>query len=307
MALIFGVSALFSCKGENGPVEVTGEINYGYILKLNAQLWSIYEDTKAETDKLTWIGSLSLGEKVETGEIRQATYPNSELVDDVIEIKSDSGIKGYVLSRDIAVGGQLAVVIDRSFRYSWSRDTDRLGGSVSRGTVAVCYPDTESDGFIKTVCFEPVGRVYFTRPDYMRLSSLSGNESDIQSSILLQTALSLNEIEKVRRDALLEQALLSYPDSEFHAEIEAYLYPDTDGVIETEAVGFYMTVFNSVKVRDLPDAVNGTEIDTLYSGVVLIGEQTSSMYIIDGRVARWYRVISPIEGWVFGYNLVNRR
>jgi len=325
LALLF-CAFLFSCNkneqqasapqsensGENGPAEPAGGsglVNQSYVLRLGGGLWSIREDTGAESDRVVWAESMNLGERVFTGEIRRATYTDGEVYN-FIKLRRDSGREGYAFATQIGVGGRLAVVIDdRGNLFSSPRAVDVTGTVLSRRTVVVYYPETESGGFVEIDAFDPVTQGYVrANAKYIRLSSLSRNEPDIQSSILLQTALPLREsvsAEKIRRDALLESAFLDYPASVFHAEIEALLYPNTVGVIQTETVSLFMVVNDSnVNVRDLPDVVAGRIIGTLNDGdEVRISEQTSALSVIDGRSARWYRIVAPVQGWVFGFYL----
>jgi hypothetical protein len=320
LALVFGVAAamLFSCKRNEGqasqpesseeiiPVNTSSRVNPGFILRLNGGLWSISEDTGDEADKVAWVESMSLGEKVLTGDIRRATYPNDGRVYEFIEIRRDSGKEGYAFATQVAVGGSLAVVIDdRGNLFRSPKAVDVSGTILSRKTVVVCYPDTESDGFIQISGLDSETQAYIRADtNYIRISSLSRKNSDIQSSILLQTALPLNEsnrAEKTRRDALLESAMLDYPDSVFHEEILRLANPNAEFSIQTEVFEMGIILYaDNVEVRDLPDNVLGRVVGHMaYDSDVSTAERTTVNSVVNGKSGRWIKVKSPISGWFF--------
>ena len=243
LALVFGIF-LFSCNKnektqvsqseipeEFEPVNISGIINPGYVLRVNSGLLAIDDDTGEETNKTRWVESMALGETILTGETRRATFSSDGVVYDFIEIKRENGKEGYAFAMQVAVGGQLAVVIDEKANlYRSPKVVDVSGTILSRRTVVVYYPETENGGFVEVRAYDPE-RLAYVRTDnnYVRYTSISRKESDVQSAILLQTALPLresNSAEKTRRDALLESALLLYPDSEFYSEINELVNPN---------------------------------------------------------------------------------
>jgi uncharacterized protein YgiM (DUF1202 family) len=280
---------------------------YGYILRVNSGFYVIDNDTGSETDKSRWAASLSLGERVITGENRRATYTNGTAYD-YVGIRRDNGSEGFALPSQTAVGGSLAVVVDEKANlFKSPKAIDVTGTILSRKTVVVYYPETESGGFVQIRAYDPINQIYIRQDSnsFIRATSLSRKDSDIQSSILLQTAQPLGNTggEKIRKDALLESALLDYPDSVFSAEIMALVNPNTVSVVQTEsAVRPFMSVNDdNVNVRDLPDTVAGKIVGNLKNGdEVTVGEQTRVEFVIDGQNARWYRITEPVEGWVFG-------
>ena len=279
------------------------EWNYGYVLRLNASLMTLETDTSSESDKAKWAVSMALGEKVSIGETRQATYDGR--VYDFVKVRRDDGREGLAFPTQIATGGELAVVVDdRGNLYTSPKAVDVTGIILPRKTIAVRFPETEREGYVEVRAYDPAAQTY--RQNYMRLASLSGKESDIQSSILLQTAEPLkNEgAEKNRRDALLEAALF-YPDSAFSADINALVGPNAV-VIKTESVNQHlMTVIDDeVNIRDLPDPVAGRVIGQLNRNErVRVIEQTENQSNVGEEISRWYRITEPLEGWVFGVYL----
>jgi len=322
LTLIFGVLLTFSCKknegaqGSQGAVEgfkpvdaaVSSRTNPGYIIRIDASFLVIDNDTGSQTDTARWILGMSLGESVYTGEIRKGT--SNGTVYDLIEVRRDDGREGYAFVNQVAVGGRLAVVIDENGAnlYKAPRAVEVSGTVLSRKTIVVYYPETESGGFVEIKGYDIEKQTYVrTTESYIRLTSLSRRDADIQSAILLQTAMPLanSGATKVRRDALLESALLDFPGSIFFEEIQALVNPNTASVIQTERYAFNLTVSEyNAEVRDLPDMVTGHVIGSLEQGAdVRASERTTAESTIFGETAHWIKITSPVEGWVFGANL----
>jgi hypothetical protein len=279
----------------------------GYALRINTSYYELENSTGNETDKTKWVDSMALGEKVTTGIARRATFAGDGKVYNFIEVRREDGREGLAFATQIAEGGNIAVVIDEKANlYKSPKPIDVTGTILSRKTIVVYYPETENDGYVEIKAYDPAAQT--NRQNFIRMSSLSRKDIDVQSSILLQTALTLkNEgSEKNRRDALLDSALLYYPNSEFYAEIQTLVNPNTEVVIKTEKSSRYYMVVNDdrVNVRDLPDTITGKIIGQLNEDdEVVVSEQTSATYTIEGRSARWYHIMEPYNGWVFGIYL----
>ena len=288
-------------SGEDGAA-ASGLQNYGYILRLNASFCTLADDTGSESDKVKWAASMALGDRVSTGEIRRLTYEGDGTVYDFIKVRRDDGSEGFAFAAQVVAGGQLAVVVDEKANlFKSPKAVDVTGTLIPPKTMVVYYPETESGGFVEIKGYD----VSIRQGSYVRLSSISRKDSDIQSSILLQTAMPLKDTgaEKIKKDALLETALLDYPDSAFYAEIMALANPNIASVIKTESASrsSMSVIDNNVNVRTLPDTVAGRVTGSLNFGdEVTVSEQTAAESVIDGQRARWYRIVEPVEGWVFG-------
>jgi hypothetical protein len=276
--------------------------NPGFVLRPNASLMVLEADTGSEADTVKWAVTMNLGDKIMIGETRRATWNRD--VFDFFEIRTDSGREGLAFARQVAVGGDLAVVVDEKANlYRTPKTTDVTGDIISRKTIVVYFPETESGGYVEIKAFDPV--VEFYRQSFVRISSLSRKEADVQSSIYLQIAQPLKDegTDKNIKEALLGAALNDFPDSVFYAEIYALAYPNAAAAIRTESVSmFFLTVNDDdVIVRDLPDSVAGKIIGQLSNGdEVLVNEQTVNTSTIGRINARWYHIIEPFDGWVFG-------
>jgi len=242
LALTAVIVLFFSCKKteritatQTGDIEepklITTESSVkkqGYALKVNTGLYAIDgEDKGDESTKTKWIASLNLGESVVTGKTRRMTYNNREY--DFIEVRRDDKNEGYSLINQIAVGGVLAVVTDEKANLFKSPKTvDVTNTIVSQKTVLVYLPETETGGFVEVKGIDSESNNVIPEGRYMRLNTLSRNDSNVQSSILLQTAQTLtNANQTIAREALLRSAIQDYPDSVFFEEIYKIAYPST--------------------------------------------------------------------------------
>jgi len=249
LALTAAIVLFFSCKKTEGAtspktINTIDTINYeetksvttesgvkkqGYALRVNTGLYAIDGEDKGDSStKTKWIAGLSLGESVMTGKTRRMTYNNREY--DFIEVRRDDKNEGFSLAAQIAVGGVLAVVIEEKANLFKSPKTvDVTNTIVSRKTVLVYLPETETGGFVEVKGVDGESNNAIPEGRYMRLNALSRNDSNIQSSILMQTAQTLtNANQTIAREALLKSAIQDYPDSVFFNEIYNIANPSTD-------------------------------------------------------------------------------
>ncbi|MDR2095302.1 MAG: SH3 domain-containing protein [Treponema sp.] len=290
---------------------------YGYMLRVNAGLYDLEKDTGAESDVTKWIDSIPLGEKLEVlGPARKATFHGDKTVNEFVKVRRDTGRdtrEGYVFAVQLATGASLAVVTnDKANIFRTPNTLDVTSNILAYKTVLGYYPATEKDKFVEFKAYDPVRRVYYS--NYIQTSSISTKESDIQASILLQTAQALDAKDTVRREFLLNAALSDYPDSFFATEIRELLYPGSTtpaaaltvaGVppaaslqTMTSSQQFFYVNDNDVNVRETP---NGNVLRQLSRGdEVTVSEETVNTYTINDQTAKWYRITEPQEGWVFG-------
>jgi len=250
LLLIISLTLVFSCQRNEGVsrganIETIEEnvpaaaalTNTGYALVVNTWLYTLVdgEDTGDETTRVTGAMQLTLGERLLAGEPRRLTWAGNNTVLNFIEVSRHNGDRGFALATQVAVGGRLAVVIDeRANLHGTARTVDVSGIVLTRRSIVIYYPETEENGFVEVRGWD-IGRQAFVNPNncFVRLSSLSRRDSDIQAAIHLQIALSLTaDRDANRRDALLESALLDYSDSVFYQEIFEIRHPNTSGIIE---------------------------------------------------------------------------
>jgi len=238
-ALTVAVLLSISCKkNEGATVSKTGneeskavlETNitkYGYALRVNTGMYAIDgEDNGDASTKTKWIASINLGENVTIGKTRRMTYSNREY--DFIEIERDNKSKGFALANQVSNGGVLAVVTDeKATLFKSPKTVDVTNTIVSRKTVLVILPETETGGFVEVKGIDGENSNLIPEGRYMRLNSLSRQNADIESSILFQTALTMtNDNQQIAREALLKSAISDYPNSVFYDEIYDIVYPD---------------------------------------------------------------------------------
>jgi hypothetical protein len=282
----------------------SGEWNNGYVLRVGAAFYTLVTDTGEESDKTEWNAGMSLGEWVFVGEKRRLTYHGDGKVYNFYEVKRENGKEGFAWVEHIASGGRLAVVVDEKANlFRTPKTLDVTANTLPRKTVVALFPETERDGYVEIKAYDSVART--DRQNYVRISTLSQRDADIQSSILLQTAETYKNEgnEKIRRDVLLDSALTDYPNSVFVPDIIALVAPDTVASIQTEPVNAALMFVNddNVNVRDIPDPVANRVTGQLNTGdMVTVDLQTVNSTTIDGYSAQWYHITQPIQGWVFG-------
>jgi hypothetical protein len=253
LALIAATALLFSCNKKNersesnrgedyeAPPRASTKESYsfsdGYALTVTASLYTIKKDTIDTGDvstEVVWASYLGLGEKVKVGRPRKLTIMSDKKKNEwdfvEIQLNDKNKTKGFALDNQIAAGnGYLAVVIDdKALLYSAANVAKPTNTVISKKTIVVYYLDSESNGFVEVKGWDGDTTKKSNRliPDnrYMRLSSISKDEADIQSSILLQTALFMKDDKQaLARETLLKTALQEYPGSFFSDEIRTLL------------------------------------------------------------------------------------
>ena len=247
--LIIGVVLFNSCQknekpqteqdktGRHEAVAVSRVSNTGFVLSTGVWIYTADgADDGTEATKVKGIKEMSLGESILVGDPRQLTWAGNGKLMDFIEIRRDNGEEGFALAYQINKGGRLAVVTDEKANlYKTSKVIDVTSTILSRKSVVVYLPETETAGFVEVRGWD-IDRKQFVNPNFagfVRSSTLSRKDPDIQSAILLITALSItDDKQKERRDTLLKSALEFYSDSIFYDEIFEIMYPNsTSGVI----------------------------------------------------------------------------
>ncbi|MDR3116112.1 MAG: SH3 domain-containing protein [Treponema sp.] len=285
---------------------------FGYPLRVGMWLYTIDNDTGAETDLTKATEAIPLGEELRlvTAETRKATNPYDKRVYEYFRVSRDTGKEGLVFARQVTVGSVLAVVSDEKANlYRSAKNVDVTDYVLSRKTVLGVFPETEKDGFIRIEAYDPVGQVYRTDV-FIKTSAISYKEEDVQSSILLQTAEALNpEKEKNRRSALLNSALQDYPHSIFAGDIRALTVEEapvpvqeTGHVLDEGFVAgsFFRVTSDHVQVRKTPSTASAVITQLAKSARIYAVEETVEPFSIEGQTARWYHITEPVEGWVFG-------
>jgi hypothetical protein len=238
LALTTAIMLFFSCNKTGGTASAkneeskpaaaeSGKGKQGFVLRVNSGLYKIDgEDNGEATTKTRWDSSMILGESVITGKTRRMTFSNREY--DFIEVRRENKNEGYAINSQIAIGGRFAVVVEEKANlFSAPKTVNVTNTIISRKTVLVYFPETESGGFVEVKGIDCVSNAVIPDGRYMRLSSLSRTETDIQSSILLQTAQAMTkDYEAVAKEALLKSALQDYSDSVFYPEIRAAAIPN---------------------------------------------------------------------------------
>jgi hypothetical protein len=283
------------------PVAAAG---YGYPLRVGMWLYTIDtgKDTGSPTDVTKAAEPVPMGEKlvIIEAEPRKATNPYDSKVYDYYRVRRDTGKEGLIFANQLSLDSELAVVAEeKAYLYRSAKSVDASDYVLPRRTVLGILPETEKDGFVRIDAFDPVSQAY-RRNLFIKTSALSRSEQDVQSSILLQTAEALDpEKEKNRRTALLDSALYDYPDSIFAGDIRA-LAGNGSPVPVRETEILFRVIDDNVNVREGPNTTSGVVARLSNAVAVYAVEETVDTFTIDGQTARWFHIVQPAEGWVFG-------
>ena len=244
MLPIIGIVALFSCqKGESAQAARSVESgsdavvvpteSHGFATAVNTGFYVLRNDDAGdETTTVVWKDNLDLGERLTVGESRRLTFVgsnNQSAVYNFVEAVRSNGDSGFTLASQTAAGGILAVVVDEAAQiFSSAQNIGVTGNILTRGSVVVSYPETETAGFVR-VRGRDFGRDVAVNDQFVQHFTLSTRESDLESATLLLTSKSLPASQEARKLALLDVAIAGYPDSVFFAEIHALRNPRQAG------------------------------------------------------------------------------
>jgi hypothetical protein len=62
----------------------------------------------------------------------------------------------------------------------------------------------------------------------------------------------------------------------------------------------FRVIDDNVNVRESPSAASGVVTQLSSAVEVSAVEETVEEFTIDGQTARWFHIVQPAEGWVFG-------
>ena len=273
--LIVSLTLFISCQGNEGSPQALAEsgpeanvLIMGHALRVNTPLMRIYgDDTGDQTTRVRWADQMDLGERVATGETRRMTYCLTGNAYYFIAVRRDTGAEGWSWATEVAPGGNLAVAVaENANLYRGPRAIQVIGTALTRKAVVVYHPETETDGFVQIRGFDPGRGVNILAGKYVRRASLSMSNCDIQSSILLQTALALPEYQPqaaARREALLGSALRDHPDSVFFPEVLEIASPGA--ALPSQPAGIIAAVVRAPAIVHVSDEDYYAFLETFYS------------------------------------------
>ena len=260
----------------------------------------MYQDKDA---KLTWVESLTVGDKV-TLLNKTSKFKLSGVEADYVRVRALSGKEGWILPLYVSSKSSLAVVkADKAVVYSEPRDVKVTSRSISGMTVVAVLQDGSTGTFAKIQGYDPASAPkLFLDSTFVSVDDLTTSDVDINAAILYAVATASKDT--AVKQNLLKVAINKYGGTIFLARLQAAagLAP----VVEKEvipSVGTYVVGFDNVNVRATPDEKNGKVIGQLNKGqAVDVSEVTSQNYTIGANTAPWYHLVDP-DGWVFGASL----
>jgi hypothetical protein len=262
-----------------------------YVIRTGAAFWSLADG------KLKWEESLQLGTEISvTGPAVKASSEGKEY--SVLPVKLDTGKDGYIIDSQIGEGDSLAVVTsDLATLYKQPKDTAIMSVILPKMNVVVVTNDSANPEFLK---FAGIHSESYARYDqyYVLASDVSTAVDDVNTALLLDAARSMKK--KEQRQKLVGTITSKYPASVFTGVVQEYQIALDPASMGTEAVGSAYTSKGAGIVRDIP-SVFGAEVKRLKAGDAAdVAEWTTESFTIGEDTARWFRISSPVEGWIFG-------
>ena len=212
------------------------------------------------------------------------------------------GDEGWIRLPYVGVGDRLAVVVvDETFVYTEPKKT-KMGKQVLKAGALVVVDDAgAADGFIKVDAMVLPAEIPLDDV-YLPADSVSADSGDIEAMQFIAVAkarrASGKDIDLKAADAMLADASLSASSPAIRALVD-----EARGIVSvaTEgASGQMASKADKVNVRKTP-TLAGEVLGQLAAGdLVELAERTVDVTTIDGVSAPWYRISTPIEGWVFG-------
>ncbi len=271
----------------------TTEAN-AFVLKAGAGLWTL---AGAE---MTWKDSLSLAQSLESSEKTvKGSYKGVEY--ELNKVKLESGLEGYVINEQLALGAQLAVVTSNlATLYKEPKDTAVLGTVLPVMNIVAVWPAGSSGEYYKILAYDQQsGARYADR--YLSSADISLSDDDVNAALLLIAVKELKN--SAQKKKLLSTITSKYPSSAFGSTVQEILIALDPSQMGTYPIGEEYRAKGAGTIREVP-SVYGSEVKKLAKGDACYAEEaTSEQFTINGSTASWIRVSKPAAGWVFGDNL----
>jgi hypothetical protein len=247
-------------------------------------------------------------------------------LDEVIEVdnipyakvRTEDFGEGYVFGYYIFAEGVLGVIIDEgAIEYS-EPELDKATSRIVPERLLVAVHPEEDNGFYQIAGYDAVNGSRHG-PTWVKKEFVSLREPDWFTSILLYKALVINADNATVKEELLKTARDEFPSSVFNdvvlealQEFEPTVSSAADNASQAADVDVATTpiptsVFlvnpdasQNLNVRSTP-SISGDLVGQLAPGEeITIDMRTEALDTIGDIEEYWYRVSSPLEGWVFG-------
>lgn len=249
-------------------------------------------------------------------------YAKAATVGDAVVVKgepeklsSEGVIKEYtsVLMQDqklyyvrspyvIKAQGLAAVAAEKCVLYSEARIVGATKTIVPRFTiVALLEAGSTSDGFVKISYVGADSAVVSEK--WVKQADLASGPMDVQAAIAINVVSKLAEKDKDLKVNILTGAASSYGGSVFDMDIASMLSVLTGKPAQPTVVEAARHLVNEdeVRVYALPAIDEKSVVGKLSYGTKIDSvERTQAMEIVDSGEAYWFRIETPLAGWVFG-------
>jgi hypothetical protein len=251
-------------------------------------------------DKPKWRSALDFGATVKlAGDGKPKVYPIGGESAELIPVEGPEG-PGWIKSSAFAgQGAEPAAVVAREAVARSAPESGATKLAVLKRSSLVAATRGKSGAWAEAFVVDPATRKPFEKA-YILASELSFASPDLRAAILLAKAEAARDPESGR--ALLEEAAASFANSAFGPEIKAAL--GSTGADESAAFEEMQATLvvgkKPAPLRSEPSASAERTRELEPDEEVAVSGRTLEPETIDGAQARWYKVVSPAEGWVFG-------
>jgi hypothetical protein len=299
-------------RGPEGRADVEGALSRAGIAAIQgAPFYASPDGALGEGAKPEWKAALDFGTGLKlAGDARPRGFAvggeSIELVPVELSAAAGGPSGGWVRVSHYAGGGaeRAAATAESLIVRSSPSPEGAVLARLPRMSLLAAIRGKDSGGFARAVVMDPLSGKPLGEA-FVESAQLSFERADVESAILFARALAARDEESGR--AILEDAERSYGGSAFIGDIRERLGAGEGGARDgppLEAIATTLAAArDGVQILESPYAGAAILATLKLDETVEVVERTVEQDEVEGQKARWYRVSSPAEGWVFGLGL----
>lgn len=289
-------------KGRSSAPEVETALSRSGIVSVQGA--PFYAESEGAAEKLEWRAALDFGESVKLArDAKPRTFSVGGESMELVPVERAGG-DGWIKSAHFAGDGAepaVAVAGEAAVREAPAAD-GKLRTSLPRLTLIAAVRGA-AEGWVKARVIDAASKRPYDAA-YIAAADLSFKRDDVSAAILLAKAGAARDAGAAR--ALAEEAERSFAGSAFGAEIKAALgggEEEAGGPAIEEIKASLVSKTEGAIIRSDPSATAAEKGKLALDEEIGVTGRTVDVDTVDGATARWYRIDSPAEGWVFGRDI----
>lgn len=280
-----------------------------FVIRATADLYTLKDGA------MTWVEALSQGDVMDLSKgTDKGKFKGTEYV--LAKVKLESGKEGYVIdslvAREAIMG---AVTSDLATLYSQPRDASILSSILPVGNLVALWPVDGKPDFYMVSAFDSATGTFY-KEKYILAADVTANQADVNVILLLKAAAKMPK--KEQKQKILKTIETKYPATAFASLVDAFrneiagndaaapaaptTAPQAAATAAVATVGTFGTysATKPLNVRAKP-SVDGAVVLVMKEGdKCVVSERTVEKYAVNDQSDYWYKISSPVEGWVFG-------